>query len=118
VIEKLGELRDGGRGATAGAPPTRTCSRGRLVRAALAKADDRGETKPMEQRTGVTAPATARRALEEKSDTIAASRTLGTRSCEDSSNRRALCETQLQQPTFLELKGAILNSVSRLATSP
>ena len=32
--------------------------------------------------------------------------------------RKRSCETQLQQPTFLESKGAISDSVSRLTTRP
>jgi DNA polymerase III subunit gamma/tau len=51
VIEKLGELRDvGGKAVVAGA--------------------DRGETKPMEERAGVTAPGYSEARVEEKSDTI------------------------------------------------
>src|SRR5205823_6478351 len=70
VIEKLGELRDDGRARPPGAPPTRPVATDASSAAALAKADDRGETKPMEQRTGVTAPGYSKTRVEEKSDTI------------------------------------------------
>jgi len=52
VIEKLGELRDGG-----GAKP-------------VAAGADRGETKPMAQTAGVNAPGYSKTRVEEKSDTI------------------------------------------------
>ena len=63
VIEKLGELRDGrARPAAAreGAPPTKP----------VAAAADRGETKPMAQKAGVTAPAYSKTRVEEKPTTV------------------------------------------------
>jgi DNA polymerase-3 subunit gamma/tau len=62
VIEKLGELRDGGgaKPVAAGAPSA----------VASAKADERGETKPMEQRAGVAAPGYSKTRVEETSNTI------------------------------------------------
>ena len=73
VIEKLGELRDGRarpeparRGE--GAPPTRPAPAGAPSAVASAKADDRGETKPVAQTAGVTAPGYSKTRVEEKSD--------------------------------------------------
>ena len=60
VIEKLGELRDGGRARPPGAPPT----------AAVAAGADRGETKPMAQKAGVTAPGYSKTRVEEKPTTV------------------------------------------------
>src|SRR5262249_43586047 len=60
VIEKLGELRDGGTERTPEAPPKRP----------LAAGADRGQTRPSPQKAGVTAPGYSERRVEEKSDTI------------------------------------------------
>jgi DNA polymerase-3 subunit gamma/tau len=62
VIEKLGELRDGGgaQPVVAGAPSDVTS----------AKADDRRESKPMPQRTGVAAPGYSKTRVEEKSASV------------------------------------------------
>ena len=123
VIEKLGELRDGRarpeparRGEDA--PPTRPVAAGTPSAVALAKADERGETKPMTQNAGVTRTrATARRASRTKPQP-SIPKIFGKPFSRRSQPRRALCETQLQQHTFLESKGATLSSVSRLAISP
>jgi DNA polymerase III subunit gamma/tau len=56
VIEKLGELRDGGGPPPPGAPPTRPVAAGAPSAVASAKPDDRGATKSMGQRARVTAP--------------------------------------------------------------
>ena len=76
VIEKLGELRDGGgrpslpaeRGP--GAPPKRPLSVSASSAMASSKADNRTEAKPVAQKTGVTAPGYSNTRIEEKSDTI------------------------------------------------
>jgi DNA polymerase III subunit gamma/tau len=62
VIEKLGELRDGGgaKPLAAGAPSA----------VASAKADERGETKPSFQKAGVTAPGYSKTRVEEKATTV------------------------------------------------
>jgi len=60
VIEKLGELRDGGKPVAAGA----------LSAVATAKADDRSETKPMAQKAGVNAPGYSKTRVEEKAATV------------------------------------------------
>jgi DNA polymerase III subunit gamma/tau len=60
VIEKLGELRDGGKPVAAGA----------LSAVASAKADDRSETKPMAQKAGVNAPGYSKTRVEEKAATV------------------------------------------------
>jgi DNA polymerase-3 subunit gamma/tau len=62
VIEKLGELRDGGgaQPVVAGAPSA----------VASAKADDRRETKPMPQRAGVTASSYSKTRVEDKPTTV------------------------------------------------
>ena len=60
VIEKLGELRDGGKPVAAGA----------LSAVASAKADDRSETKPMAQKDGVNAPGYSKTRVEEKAATV------------------------------------------------
>ena len=60
VIEKLGELRDGGGARPPAAPPTRPVAAGA----------DRGETKPSPQTAGATAPGYSKARVEEKSDTI------------------------------------------------
>src|SRR5205814_1810177 len=70
VIEKLGELRDDGRARPPGAPPTRPVATDASSAVASAKADDRGEIKPMEQRTGVTAPGYSKTRVEEKNEAI------------------------------------------------
>ena len=62
VIEKLGELRDGGSAKPVAADASSAV--------ASAKTDERGETKPMAQRAGVTAPGYNETRVEEKSDTI------------------------------------------------
>ena len=59
VIEKLGELRDG-RARPPGAPPTKP----------VATAADRGETKLVAQKAGVTAPAYSQTRVEEKPTTV------------------------------------------------
>ena len=75
VIEKLGELRDGGarpeparRGE--GAPPTRPVAVGAPAAVASAKADERGETKSSLQNAGVTAPGYNKTRVEEKATTL------------------------------------------------
>src|SRR5947208_3105027 len=72
VIEKLGELRNGGGARPPASPPTRPVAADASSAVALAKADDRGETKPMEQKTGVipTGRDYSKTRVEEKSDTI------------------------------------------------
>jgi DNA polymerase III subunit gamma/tau len=62
VIEKLGELRDGGGGkpVAAGTPSTM----------ASAKTNDRGESKPITQRAGVTAPGYSKARVEDKVTTV------------------------------------------------
>jgi len=69
VIEKLGELRDG-RARPPGAPPTRPVAADAPSAVALAKADQRGETKPSSQTAGVTAPGYNQTRLEEKATTV------------------------------------------------
>ena len=69
VIEKLGELRDG-KARPPGAPPTRPVAAGGPSAIASAKADDRGETKPMAQSAGVTAPGYSKTRVEEKATTV------------------------------------------------
>ena len=75
VIEKLGELRNGRarpeparRGE--GAPPTRSVAAGASSAAASAKADQRGETKPLPQTAAVTAPGYSKTRVEEKATTV------------------------------------------------
>ncbi len=65
VIEKLGELRDG-RARPPGAPPTQPVAAGAPSAVASAKADERGETKPMAQ----TAPGYNKTRVEEKATTV------------------------------------------------
>ena len=60
VIEKLGELRDGGKPVAVGASSA----------VASAKADDRSETKPMAQKAGVNAPGYSKTRVEEKAATV------------------------------------------------
>jgi DNA polymerase-3 subunit gamma/tau len=72
VIEKLGELRDGDRARPPGAPPTQPVAAGAPSAVASAKADDRGQTKPTPQRTGVTAPGYSKTRVEDKSATVEA----------------------------------------------
>jgi DNA polymerase-3 subunit gamma/tau len=62
VIEKLGELRDGG-----GAKPAAADASSAV---ASAKADDRGETKLMAHRAGVTAAGYSKTRVEEKATTV------------------------------------------------
>ena len=64
VIEKLGELRDG-RARPPGAPPTRSVAAGAPSAVASAKTDERGETKPLPQTAGVTAPGYSKTRVEE-----------------------------------------------------
>jgi len=59
VIEKLGELRDDGRTRPPDAPPTKP----------LAADGDRGETKPILQKVGVTAPGYSKTRVEDKATT-------------------------------------------------
>ena len=99
VIEKLGELRDGG-----GGPPGKS--------AAVAA----GVSSSSSYRAAGTAATTEAR-VEEKSDTIEPQK-LWERVLAKIPAQKGFVRTQLQQPTFLESKGAIINSVSRLATSP
>jgi DNA polymerase-3 subunit gamma/tau len=61
VIEKLGELRDGGAQPVAAGAPSAVPS---------AKADNRGETKPVAQRGGVTVPSSSKTRVEEKATTV------------------------------------------------
>ena len=81
VIEKLGELREGGGKPPAGAPPTRpapvaagvspTPTRASGTAAvASAKADDRGQAKPMPQKAGVTAPGYSKMRMEDKTPSV------------------------------------------------
>ena len=70
VIEKLGELRDGGRARPPGAPPTRPVAAGAPSAVASAKADERGETKPSPQNAGVTAPGYSKTRVEDKAATV------------------------------------------------
>ncbi len=69
VIEKLGELRDGKAGPP-GAPPTRPVAAGAPSDVASAKADEHGETKPVAQKAGVTAPGYSKTRVEEKAATV------------------------------------------------
>ena len=66
---------------------------------------------------GSPPPATARRASRRK-PRLSIPKRFGKPFSRRFQHRRGLCETQLQRPTFLESKGAILYLVSRLATSP
>jgi DNA polymerase-3 subunit gamma/tau len=61
VIEKLGELRDGGMQPVAADASSAVAS---------AKADDRGEAKSMAQRAGVAAPGYSKTRVEEKAATV------------------------------------------------
>ncbi len=70
VIEKLGELRDGGRARPPGAPPTRPVAAGAPSAVASAKADERGETKPSPQNAGVTASGYSKTRVEDKAATV------------------------------------------------
>jgi DNA polymerase-3 subunit gamma/tau len=80
VIEKLGELQDGGRTqppafaeATAGKPGAlarKPVASGASSAIGSAKADDRGKTKPMMQRAPVTAPGYGTTRVEDKAPTI------------------------------------------------
>jgi DNA polymerase-3 subunit gamma/tau len=60
VIEKLGELREGGRARPPGAPPA----------GLVAAGADRGQTKPTAQRAGVTAPGYAKARVQEKDASV------------------------------------------------
>ena len=108
VIEKLGELRDGG-GAT---EPLAREPRHRPVAAAV---PSRKNLIPKPPRS--PPPATARRASRRKPQPSIPKR-FGKPFLRRFQYRRGLCETQLQPPMFLESKGAILYLVSRLATNP
>ena len=79
VIEKLGELRDGRARPLAfaeatsgkpGAPPIRPVAASASSARASAKADHRGETKPVAQRAGVTAPGYSEARVEEKAAVV------------------------------------------------
>jgi DNA polymerase III subunit gamma/tau len=70
VIEKLGELRDGGGPPPPGAPPTRTVAAGAPSAVASAKPDDLGATKSMGQRAGVTAPRYRKTHVEDKATSV------------------------------------------------
>ena len=104
VIEKLGELRDGG-----GGPARKLCRCGRR-RVALTRARQTMQTPGHGRRL--------QKRASRKRATQSIPKNFGKPFLRRFQHRRALCETQLQQPTFLESKGAILNSVSRLATRP
>jgi DNA polymerase-3 subunit gamma/tau len=69
VIEKLGELRDGG-ARPPGAPPTRPVASGAPSVVASAKADERGETKSSPQTAEVTGPGYSKTRVEEKTTTV------------------------------------------------
>src|SRR5262249_6759708 len=70
VIEKLGELRNGGRERPPGAPTTRPVAAGTASTVASAKPADRGETKAMAQRAEVTAPGYGKTRVEDKATTV------------------------------------------------
>jgi DNA polymerase-3 subunit gamma/tau len=81
VIEKLGELREGGGEPPANAPLTRPAPVAagvsppatRAVGTAAvgsAKADDRGQTKPMPQKAGVTAPGYSKMRVEDETPSV------------------------------------------------
>jgi DNA polymerase-3 subunit gamma/tau len=79
VIEKLGELRDGRErppafaettAAKPGVPPTLSVAAGASSAVASAKANDRGETKPVAQRAGATAPGYSEARVEEKAASV------------------------------------------------
>jgi DNA polymerase III subunit gamma/tau len=70
VIEKLGELRDGGGPPPPGAPPTRTVAAGAPSVVASAKPDDLGATKSMGQRAGGTAPGYSKTHVEDKATSV------------------------------------------------
>jgi DNA polymerase III subunit gamma/tau len=75
VIEKLGELRDGRTRPeparrSEGAPPARPVAASAPSAVASAKADGRGDTKPMAQNAGVADPGYSKTRVEEKSDTV------------------------------------------------
>ena len=60
VIDKLGELRDGGGTPSPSAPPTKPAAAGA----------DRAQTKPVAQRAGVTAPGYSKARVEEKAEAV------------------------------------------------
>ena len=70
VIEKLGELRDGGRTQPPDAPPKKRVAAGAPSAIGSWKADDCGKTKPMRQRSPVTAPDYSTTRVEDKAPTI------------------------------------------------
>jgi len=70
VIEKLGELRDGGRTQPPDAPPTKRVAAGAPSAIGSWKADDCGKTKPMRQRSPVTTPDYSTTRVEDKAPTI------------------------------------------------
>jgi DNA polymerase-3 subunit gamma/tau len=70
VIEKLGELRDGGRTRPPNAPPTKRVTAGAPSATGSGKADDCGKTKPMMQRSPVTAPGYSTTRVEDNAPTI------------------------------------------------
>ena len=112
VIEKLGELRDGGArppppNSVAAGAPHRSCSAG----------GDRRRDESIPKTPGSPPPATARRASRRKPQPSIPKR-FGKPFLRRFQHRRGLCETQLQPPMFLESKGAILYLVSRLTTNP
>jgi len=70
VIEKLGELRDGGRTQPPDAPPKKRVAAGAPSAIGSWKADDCGKTKPMRQRSPVTTPDYSTTRVEDKAPTI------------------------------------------------
>jgi DNA polymerase-3 subunit gamma/tau len=70
VIEKLGELRDGGGGRSPSAPTTQRVAAAPPPAVASAKVDDRNETKSSPQNAGVTAIAYSKTRVEEKTTAV------------------------------------------------
>jgi DNA polymerase-3 subunit gamma/tau len=70
VIQKLGELRDGGRTQPPDAPATKRVAAGAPSAIGSGRADDRGKTNPMMQRAPVTAASYSTTRVEDKAPTI------------------------------------------------
>jgi DNA polymerase III subunit gamma/tau len=70
VIEKLGELRGDGRTGPPEGPPTKRVAAGARSATGSGKADDCGKTKPMMQRSSVTAPGYNTTHVDDKAPTI------------------------------------------------